>query len=158
MIFFQLALTLLILLLDFGLLGRQTGPYFSPTLGLILVWAFSWFGQERDAFRFAVLVGLSFELVSFLPTLSWLVIFVGTFVMTDLLRRRFFEAQSLPLALTTLVAASVWMTTILGVVTKNFDLMALGGAVTANCLIGILLYYFVGIRFKFLQRWAGRRL
>jgi hypothetical protein len=158
MVILQLALALVAVVLDFGPFGRQASPLLSLSSGLVLVWAFSWFGSQRDAFRFAVMQGVLFGLIGFTSPVTWVIIFVGSFFLVDILRGKFFEASSVLLALLSLAIASVWAATVLGIATASFDLLTVAASTITNCFAGIILYYAVGIRFKFLQRWAGRRL
>lgn len=145
-------------ILDFGPLGRQAAPFFSLTLGVVLVWGFSWFGVDRHAFRFALLLGLVFGLIGFLPILAWVLVAVGGYILTNFLKRRFFELSSFPLAILTLVLVSIWSSLVLGSATRSFELAAVTSGMIANAVFGVVIYYVLGIRFKFLQRWAGRRL
>ncbi len=158
MLVFQFALILLIVFLDFGLLGRQLTSTFSLGLGVLATWAFAWFSDQKSAFRFAVLLGLFFDLVSFMGFGTWLVAFCGAYLITDLLKSRFFEASSISLSLATLALASGWAAFVLGVSARAFDVMAVFGGVATNVLVGFVVYYFLAIRFKFFQRWRGRRL
>jgi hypothetical protein len=148
----------LVALLDFGPLGRQTLPFISLMAGPVFIWAVTWFGHQRDAFRSAILLGIVYGLISFLPPILWLTIFFGAYLIVEWLRGRYFDASSFLLALLTLGIVSVWAYLILGIATQSVDLVVLVGGVVANVLGGAILYYFVGTRFKFLQRWAGRRL
>jgi len=155
---FQVAVALLAAILDFGPFGRQLSPWLGLTSGIVFVWAFSWFGRSADAFRFAVLQGLAFSLIGFLSPVTWLAVFVGAHFLTEFLKARFFEVSSVLLALVTLMLASIWESLVLGVAAQSFDPLTIAGHILANGIAGAVLYYFLGIRFKFLQRWAGRRL
>ncbi len=158
MLVLQLALAAIAVVLDFGPLGRVSSTFFSLSFGLVLIWAFSWFGQQRDAFRFAVILGLLFGLIGFTSPLLWVFIFVGSYFLVDTLKGRFFEVSSVLLAILALGVVSLWLALVLGAATGSFDLMTILTGILANCFAGTILYYTVGIRFKFLQRWAGRRL
>lgn len=158
MLVLQLFLVLLTVVLDFGPVGRQADPYFNLTSGFVVVWAFSWFGKVEDSFRFAVLQGLAYTIVSFLVPVGWFIAFLGIHFLTVWLKNRFFESSSALLALVTLLIVSIWGSFVTGLSTNSVDSLAIVGSVIANGLVGTFLYYFIGIRFKFLQRWAGRRL
>lgn len=158
MLVLQLVLVLLAVVLDFGPIGRLASPFFSLSTGLVLVWAFSWFGAGRDAFRYAIIQGLLFGLIGFTSPVVWLIIFVGSHFLVDVLKGRFFEASSVLLALLALAIVSLWGAVVLGVGTRSFDPLTVLASIITNCLAGTILYYTVGIRFKYLQRWAGRRL
>ncbi len=154
----QLLLVVVATLLDFGPFGRQASYFLSLTSGLILVWALTWFGQQREAFRFAIMIGVVYGLIGFFSPIVWLAVFVGAYLLTDWLKGRFFDASSVLLALVTLGLVSIWEAGVLGIAARSFELLTVVGGLIANVVAGAILYYFVGIRFKFLQRWAGRRL
>lgn len=158
MLIFQLFVAVVATVLDFGPLGRVATPFFSLSVGLVMVWAFCWFGQQRDAFRYALVQGLLYGLIGFTAPVVWIVIFVGAYFLIDLLKGRFFEVSSVLLALLTLAITSLWYALILGLAVGSFDALVIFFGIVTNCFAGAILYYTVGIRFKFLQRWAGRRL
>lgn len=158
MILAQLLIVALTVIFDFGPFGRQLSILFDLTSGFVAVWAFSWFGKTEDSLRFAVLQGLAYGFVSFLSPVIWLAAFLGVHFLTELLKNRFFESSSALLALLTLAIISIWGTAVLGISTGSLDIWNVTGSIIANGGLGLVLYYFVGIRFKFLQRWAGRRL
>lgn len=158
MLIFQLILIILIAALDFGPLGRAGSIGFGVGLGVIATWAFTWFGASKNALRFALLLGLLFDVVSFTFFGVWLAVFAGVHLITDLLKTRFFEVSSITLALTTLAAASLWAALIVGIAAHTLDLFSIGIGIATNVVIGFVLYYFLAIRFKFLARWTGRRL
>ncbi len=154
----QLSLIVLVAVIDFGLLGRQSNDFFSATVGLIVVWAFTWFGSPHEALRLTLLLGGTYALIGFLPLLAWPIIFVGAYGITYFLKQRFFELSSFPLALLTLAIVSVWLGVILSVFSQSFTIGLIVGGAIANVMYGAVIYYALGARFKFLQRWAGRRL
>lgn len=154
----QLSLIVLAAITDFGLLGRQGNEFFSATAGLVLVWAFTWFGSPREALRLTLLLGGVYALIGFLPLVAWPIIFVGAYGITHLLKQRFFEISSSPLALLTLAIVSLWLGLVLSAFSQSFMLSSVAGGAIANVLFGAVIYYALGTRFKFLQRWAGRRL
>lgn len=158
MLVLQLILAVVAVILDFGPLGRVSSTFFSLSIGLVLVWAFSWFGQQRDAFRFAVILGLLFGLVGFTSPVLWVLIFVVSYFLVDILKGRFFDVSSVLLAILALAVVSLWSVLALGAATRSFDLATMLASILTNCFAGTILYYAVGIRFKYLQRWAGRRL
>ncbi len=158
MILAQVLLGLLVIVLEYGPIGRQGTSGIAPMLSVLGAWGFTWFGNRSQGLRWAVTVGLLMDLISFMPFGIWTVSLVSTSALTELLRTRFFEVSSLMLALLTLVITSIFAGLIVSAGARSFDLFTLATEVVSNVFVGIIIYYVVALPFRFLQRWTGRRL
>ncbi len=158
MIIFQLIVLVIVLILEIGLLGRLASTGAAPLFSVIAVWGFTWFSERRAGLRFALLAGLTLDVVSFLPFGTWLISLMSVSLLTDWLKTRFFEVSSLALSLTTLAASSLVNSVIISLVSRSFDYTFVAIEVFINLLGGIVIYYVLAFRFRFNQRWTGRRL
>ncbi|QQG50359.1 MAG: hypothetical protein HZB70_02180 [Candidatus Berkelbacteria bacterium] len=158
MVLLQLILAFIVLSLELGPLGRQGTNGGVISLAVLGVWAFTWFVDQKTGLRWAALLGVAFDLIGFLPFGSWLITLIACCFVTDLLKSRFFEVSSIMLALATLASVSVLAAVILSAFAGSFDLMSILFSVLANVIAGVVTYYVLAFRFRFLQRWTGRRL
>lgn len=158
MVLLQLILAVVVIALELGPLGRQGAEGGVISLAVLGTWAFTWFGDQKTGLRWAALLGVAFDLIGFLPFGSWLLTLFACCFLTDLLKSRFFEVSSITLALLTLAIVSILAALVISVITGSFDIINILISVGANVIAGLVTYYVLAIRFRFLQRWTGRRL
>jgi len=158
MAFLQVVLVIIVLALELGPLGRQGTETSIPSLTIITTWAFTWFADQKTGLRWAVLAGLLLDLTGFMPFGSWLAATVLSCLLTDFLKTRFFEVSSIPLALLALAIVSLLSSLLLSLLAGSFDIFVIAGGVLMNVIGGLIVYYGLAFRFRFFQRWTGRRL
>ncbi|HSX42429.1 MAG TPA: hypothetical protein VLE93_03730 [Candidatus Saccharimonadales bacterium] len=158
-VFLQLLLLAVCLPLTYGPVGHYWNLRGgAPDLLLLSVWAFSWFGGRSAALFWAVLVGLSADLLGFTPFGLWLVVFAGLTLLIQFLKVRFFAVSSVLHALAALAIANVLMISVEFVLSGGIQLAPIVVSVFANFLIAIGLYYLLVIRFHLTEHWEGRQL
>lgn len=158
MFLIQLLLLALLLPLAYGPVGHAALAYGGPNLLLVSLWLFTWLTDRRTATNWAMLAGLSADLLGFyrfgLTTVEFLVM---TYFI-DYLRRRFFQISSLIEALGTLAIVTLIDGLFRALLAQQIVLGQLLVSILANVIIGAIAYYILAIRFRMFARWAGQRL
>lgn len=130
----------------------------APDLLLISVWAFSWLTDLTTALVWAVLLGLTVDLLSFWPFGLWTAVFVGLTVGINYLKSRFFAVSSIIEALFALLLGNIVMIGGEFLATGALRLGPILIGIVANVMIGAGLYYVLVTRYRLTERWEGRRL
>lgn len=160
MIYFFLVLAALIVAsLTLGPVSHFTlAGYGAPNLVVITIWAFVWFGNIQIAYRWAIILGLTLDFVSFLPFGFWAAVLVLLTYLTNQLKDRFFELSSLFQSLLVLGLQLVLWEIIIALSARQILTTAAIFSLFYSILFGSLVYYVFAVRYKLLQRWLGRRL
>ncbi len=158
-VLFQLVLLAVIVPLSYGPVGHYWNLRGgAPDLLLISVWALSWLTDLTTALVWAILLGVTADLLSFWPFGLWTAVFVGLTLLTHFLKSRFFAVSSVLEALVTLLICNVLMVGVEFLLTGTLLLGPLFISLLANVLIGLVLYYVLVMRYRLTERWEGRRL
>lgn len=157
MIVLQLLALTLVIPLELGPLGRST-HWGTPDLLLVGVWAFSWLNSYRAGITWGIVGGLVRDILSFLPFGVWLVSLLCLCTITNWVKGRFFTDVSGGQAIGVLAVLSLSERLLIGLIAQNLDLTLIATGIVADCLVGIVVFYFVGSRFNIFQQWLGQRL
>lgn len=159
MIILQLILWALILPLTVGPLGHFLFLHYGgPDLIVVVAWAFTWFTNRTNGVIWALLCGLTLDLTTFLLPGTWTVSFLIVVLLTDLLRGRIFDVSSPLLAVATIAVVSLISQGIISLAAHSFDIEFFAVGIIANVLLATLIYYLLGYRFRFFQKWKGGQL
>lgn len=146
-------------ILAFGLFGGAGSQGFGTIdIALIAVWLFAWLGERETAVVFALIIGLLFDLVSFLPFGYWSLLFVSAVLLTDWLKSRFLTESSFFQALAVLLIVSLLSQVATSLLLGTTNFLQILTSSLLNLLFGGLIYYLLAIRMKMFQRWTGKRL
>lgn len=155
----QLLLAMLIVSLSFGPFSHYIGiEHGAPNLVALTIWAFSWFADRGVSFRFAVIIGVIFDLISFLPFGVWTAVFVGLTALSVNLKERFFEVVSMVQAILLLAIVGAVLELIQAVLSSQFYGSLILVNIAYTLILGCTVYYVIVVRFRLLQRWLGRRI
>lgn len=159
----MLAVQLLLLIVLLPLAYGPIGHYFNlarggPDLALISVWLWSWLTDRPTSLRWALLLGVAMDLVSFLPFGLWTSIWVGLTLLLHWLKLRFFEVSSTLEALLSLLIANGVVVVIEVVISRSWPIWPMVIGVFTNTVIGLILYYLLAVRYRLFARWEGKRL
>lgn len=158
MIIIQLLLLTVLLPLSYGPVGHAALVFGGPNLLLVTLWLFTWLTDRRTATNWAVLAGLSADLLGFyrfgLATLE----FLALAYLIDYLRRRFFQVSSLLEAMGTLTIVTLIDVLFHALLAQQIVLGQIIVTILANVVIGAIAYHILAIRFRLFARWAGQRL
>lgn len=159
MLIFQIILLLVLIPIAFGPLAHYLNlPYGGPDLFLITTWLFSWLTNRDRALQWALMAGLTIDLLSFQFVGFWTIQLVTMVLLIDFLRSRLFEVSSLLEAILTLLIVSLLSLGVNTLITGQFEFLSWLISLFANLVIGLILYYVLAIRFRLLAQWAGKRL
>lgn len=155
----QFALLIIILPIAYGPLGHYlTLAHGGPDLFVLSVWTFTWLTDRSIALRWAILLGVSMDLLSFLPFGFWTVWLVILTLGIDYLKSRFFEVSSIIEAITALLIASGAMLAIEALISRSFQIEPIIIGLISNGLLGVIIYYVLAMRYRLFARWEGKRL
>lgn len=130
----------------------------APNLVIITIWGFVWLTNIEIAYRWAIILGLIFDFVSFLPFGFWTALFTIITYITNQLKNRFFELSSVSQAIFVLIIQLVIWEVVTSAVAGQ---MSIGKSIFSlfySTVLGLLVYYIFAVRYKLLQRWLGRRI
>lgn len=157
MIYLQIVLATLLLPLVAGPLSLYL-THGGPNLIIIVLWAFIWFTNKNNSIRFAVILGLMLDLISFNFFGYWLLQLVLLVILVDFLKSKYFDSASLLHALLGLV--------LMIIVNAGFTLLVSGQAnglllitnILSSAILGAIVYYLLAVRLKLFARWVGQRI
>lgn len=155
----QIVLLFILIPLAYGPLGH----YWSlngaaPDLFLISVWGYAWLTDRQTALVWAVLLGLSMDLISFQIFGLWLAVWVGLTLLIEFLKARYFEVSSVLHALSALLIANLLTLAVEYLLSRTFILSTVLIGIVGNVLIGLIVYYLLVMRWRLTEHWEGRRL
>lgn len=154
----QLLILAVILPIAYGPVGHSGLAGGGPQLLLIAVWLYSWLSDRKSALRFALLSGIAADLLGFhrFGLLSLELVLLS--LVIDLLRSRFFNIASVFEAMLTLVVVTIINAIFQAILARQFDWSVLGLNILSNVVLGLILYYILGVWLRLFQRWRGQRL
>ena len=157
MIYLQIVLATLLLPLVAGPLSLYL-THGGPNLIIIVLWAFIWFTNKNSSIRFAVILGLMLDIISFDFFGYWLLQLVLLVFLVDFLKSKYFDSASLFHALLGLM--------LMIIVNAGFTLLVSGQAnglllitnILSSAILGAIVYYLLAVRLKLFARWVGQRI
>jgi rod shape-determining protein MreD len=157
--FFLILAALVVTSLTIGPVSHFTlAGYGAPNLAVIASWALVWFVDAKIAYRWAIILGLMLDFVSFLPFGLWTTSLVLITYAANLLKNRFFEPSSLIQSLVVLSLQLLIWEIMIAVLSRQILTAATAFSFLYSLVFAVLAYYVAAVRFKLLQHWLGRKL
>lgn len=156
---FLLLLAIVVISLVIGPIGHYLSfQHGAPNLIALAIWGFTWFTSKGVVYRWAVIIGVMIDLLSFSTFGLWTGSLLLTSSIAIFLKERFFEVISMfqSLLLLLIVTALVEITQAVMTSQIYFELAVINIAYTL--LVGLVVYYVVVIRYRLVQRWLGRSI
>ena len=151
-------LSYLVVVLMGGTLRFAMGDW-TPNLIIITVWLFTWLSKPARAYRWAVILGLMLDLISFRFFGFWIVYLVVITALVIFLKSRFLEISSSIQAVVTLLVMSILYRA--GVLILDQTIISFKTeliSLTATIILGVVLYYALAVRWRLFAQWTGRRI
>lgn len=157
--FFLLLLAIIIVSLIFGPIGHYLSfQHGSPSLIALTIWGISWFGSKEVAYRWAVILGVIIDLLSFGTFGLWTGSLLIISLISTILKERFFEVISMFQSLLLLFIVTILIEIAQAIMTTQIYLELAIINIAYTLLVGIVVYYVVVIRYRLVQRWLGRSI
>lgn len=152
-------LLLIVVTLTVGPFGHLSQSLqLTPNLLVVFLWGRSWFGDRKSAFAQAIVGGLIIDIVGWGWFGLWTIGMVSIVLVVNALKERLLDESSILHALFALSLVSLIVPLLLSVVLKYFVIKEIVLVVLGNVTLGAIVYYFLAMRLRLFQRWAGRRI
>lgn len=153
---FLLALALLEAILLYGFIGANFAlNAINIEIAVVTAWLIAWLFNIRLAIFWAVAMGAILDIVGFgffgLNILK-LMLTVG---LIFFLKGKYLSVSSFLHSVISLVLSCVLIILLDQLINGSFDIIKLLFSSLYSSILGLILYYFLAIRFKFFQKWAG---
>ncbi|MBI4948282.1 hypothetical protein HY844_01865 [Candidatus Berkelbacteria bacterium] len=157
--FVLIILALLETIILFGFIGSNFAlSGISIELAVITTWLISWLYNFRTGIFWAVTMGALLDIIGFGffgVNLIKLLLVVGIIFF---LKGKYLSVSSLLHSFISILLSCVIAVLLDQIVIGNVNFYTLGFSSLYSSVVGFLIYYFLAVRFKFFQRWAGNRI
>ena len=153
----QICLAILVAVLMGGPLRFFMGSW-TPDLIVVSIWLFAWLGKPKDSLTWAVILGITLDLVSFRFFGFWTLLLLGLTFVLNYLKGRYLEISSPLEALAMLMATFVVYRGLIILISQS-SLILLNEVfgLIATVIVGIILYYALATQGRLFAHWKGRR-
>jgi rod shape-determining protein MreD len=153
--FYQLIVLIVITPFVFGPLARFGLHHAIPDLYLIITWLFAWLTDRNTALRWAIMAGLTVDLLNFHLFGLYIITYIGIVLAIDYLKNRFFDVLSFTEALICLLGANIVILAVGYLAGANFNWQNWLFSILSDVAIGTIMYYLLATRFKIFAHWRG---